>query len=269
MNISNYQIKTSTIYNKTRQPIGINLIIDNINKYKKDNNIHTDNINILDCGCGTGNYTEILINNGYNVTSIDYNDNMLKILKEKNLKNNIIKKVNIKEILPFNDNQFDIIIINQVLHHLNDFNDNFIYHKSLIKEISRIIKNNGLFTINTSSLENHIYGYWWTVFALEETMEYTKKYCPHNIFYDILKTNNFKYDYLISKEPLIDNYFDKNTYLNENIRQTDTLWKYINDDKYEYICSCIKNMNETFFNDRLKLLEIYGQTTFYICICNK
>ena len=191
MNISNYKIETSTIYNKKRLPVGIDVIINNINEYKKNNNIDDNNINILDCGCGTGNYTEILIQNGYNVTSVDYSDNMLEVLKHKNLKNNIIKKVNIKESLPFNDKQFDIVIINQVLHHLNDFDENFIYHKNFIKEVSRIIKNNGLFTINTSSLENHIYGYWWTVFALEETMEYSKKYCPHNILSDILKNNNF------------------------------------------------------------------------------
>tara|TARA_Y100000741_G_scaffold119560_1_gene89778 strand:- start:2543 stop:3352 length:810 start_codon:yes stop_codon:yes gene_type:complete len=269
MNISNYKIETSTIYNKQRHAVGINIIMDNINKYKQENNIDNNNINILDCGCGTGNYTEILIQNGYNITSIDYNDNMLEVLKQKNLKNNIIKKVNIKEPLPFNDNKFDIVIINQVLHHLNDFNENFIYHKNLIKEISRIIKNNGLFTINTCSLENYIYGYWWTVFALKETMEYTKKYCPHNILSDILKTNDFEYDYLISKETLIYNYFDKNTFLNENIRETDTLWKYIDDEKYKEICDNIKNMTDTFFDDRLKLLQTYGQTTFYICRYNK
>ena len=60
MNISNYKIETSTIYNKQRQPVIINIIMDNIIKYKQDNNIdNNNNINILDCGCGTDNYRNI------------------------------------------------------------------------------------------------------------------------------------------------------------------------------------------------------------------
>lgn len=270
MNISNYSNNIADIYNNNRKPIGINIIIEAINEYtnktKKD-------IKILDCGCGTGNYTDYLIKEGYYVISIDQNKSMLECLKNKDLKNNEIYEVDIKKKLPFDNNYFDVIIINQVLHHLNDNTNEFIYHKNLFKEFDRVIKPNGLFSLNTCSLENYIYGYWWTCYMLNETMEYCKKYCPHNIICNILENNNFTYTHKICKEPFIgEQYYNKNLIFDNNIRSMDTLWKYVNDAKYEEICNNIKNLGDSFdifFKERLDLLDIYGQSVFYICISNK
>ena len=39
--------------------------------------------NILDIGCGTGNYTKILLERGYKVTAIDISGEMLEIAREK------------------------------------------------------------------------------------------------------------------------------------------------------------------------------------------
>jgi len=39
--------------------------------------------NILELGCGTGNYTKILLSKGYKVTGVDISDEMLKIASEK------------------------------------------------------------------------------------------------------------------------------------------------------------------------------------------
>jgi len=38
---------------------------------------------ILEVGCGTGNYTKILLERGYEVTAVDISENMLKIAREK------------------------------------------------------------------------------------------------------------------------------------------------------------------------------------------
>jgi SAM-dependent methyltransferase len=38
---------------------------------------------ILEIGCGTGNYTRILLERGYKITAVDISENMLKMAKEK------------------------------------------------------------------------------------------------------------------------------------------------------------------------------------------
>jgi len=38
---------------------------------------------ILEVGCGTGNYTKILLKRGYEVTALDISEDMLKIAEEK------------------------------------------------------------------------------------------------------------------------------------------------------------------------------------------
>ena len=48
-------------------------IFENTHKPKK----------ILELGCGTGNYTQILLERGYEITGVDISENMLKIAKEK------------------------------------------------------------------------------------------------------------------------------------------------------------------------------------------
>jgi len=39
--------------------------------------------NVLEVGCGTGNYTRILLSRGYKVTALDISENMLEIAKQK------------------------------------------------------------------------------------------------------------------------------------------------------------------------------------------
>lgn len=45
--------------------------------------IHYEPQKILEVGCGTGNYTKILLERGYKVTALDISQNMLKIARKK------------------------------------------------------------------------------------------------------------------------------------------------------------------------------------------
>lgn len=100
------------------------------------------NYRVLELGCGTGdmwvNHLDIL-ENGSNLVLTDFSEGMLESAREK-LKNNEnidFKIVDIQNI-PFDDESFDIVIANMMIHHVPNLN------KSL-SEVLRVLKPGGKF----------------------------------------------------------------------------------------------------------------------------
>lgn len=89
--------------------------------------------NVLDIGCGLGNYANYLQKRGYNVTAIDFSSNAIKAAKNKFSNINFIEK----DILDFNPNKkYDFIFEVSVLHHIKP-EDREKYIKK-IKKLSNI-----------------------------------------------------------------------------------------------------------------------------------
>jgi len=86
---------------------------------------------ILDIGCGSGKQIQILNSFGFNTFGID-------IVKHKNLNDN---KINFKKFdgvkIPFNKNEFNLVLMSHVLEHV-------IKKESLINEIKRVLNDNGV-----------------------------------------------------------------------------------------------------------------------------
>ena len=101
------------------------------------------NIKILDVGCGGGIICEPLARLGANVTGIDFAPNNIsaaKIHSKKNkLKINYINKDVEKSKL---DGKFDLILMFEVLEHLDDW-------KKTIKKIKKNLNKNGIIIIST------------------------------------------------------------------------------------------------------------------------
>jgi len=102
-------------------------------------NPQADNLKILDFGCGDG-ILEIYLNKYLSTCScfgIDPSNKSIAEAKKKNLINTTFSEFNGLQI-PFPNNFFNIIIVAQVLHHIDRKN-----HLSAIKEICRVLKNDG------------------------------------------------------------------------------------------------------------------------------
>ena len=101
-------------------------------------------INVLEVGCGGGILTEEIAKMGFITTGIDPSKQSLNIAvkhaKESNLKIKYVKGTG--ENLPFQNNSFDVVFCCDVLEHVRDL-------PKVISEISRVMKNGGLFIYDT------------------------------------------------------------------------------------------------------------------------
>ena len=103
----------------------------------------TKDSRILDVGCALGGFINFLKDKGYkNLYGID----PIKAYVNK-ANNENIKIGNVKSI-PFEDNSFDIIILDQVLEHLSNL-------KLTMKEIKRVLKKGGLLYIGVPDVDGY------------------------------------------------------------------------------------------------------------------
>lgn len=104
------------------------------------------NIKILDIGCAMGGMLSFLYDEGfYNLYGIDLTTKYLNIAKEN-------KNLNIEfgsaEEIPFENNFFDLLIIDQVMEHL-------INPRKAFQEAKRVLKEDGLFCIGVPNAEKY------------------------------------------------------------------------------------------------------------------
>jgi 2-polyprenyl-3-methyl-5-hydroxy-6-metoxy-1,4-benzoquinol methylase len=107
---------------------------------------------ILDLGCGTGRHTVFLAAQGFDVYGLDSSSKGLDLteawLKESNLKAHLTNH-DMSNALPYQDNFFDAVISVQVIHH-----GTLASIRSLIEEITRVLKTHGLLFVTVPKLKN-------------------------------------------------------------------------------------------------------------------
>ncbi|OQX71686.1 hypothetical protein B6D52_00705 [Candidatus Parcubacteria bacterium 4484_255] len=99
------------------------------------------NLNILDAGCGAGNFIVPMRKYGQ-VWAVDNSPHAIKFCQTKKIR---VYKSSLKT-MPFADNFFDITLVLDVLEHIND-------DSIAIKELKRVTKKNGLIFITVPAYQ--------------------------------------------------------------------------------------------------------------------
>jgi len=104
---------------------------------------------ILDVGCGTGDDLENIVsslrrsNSAIEPYGLEFNPLYQQTARAKGIK---VEGINLeKEAFPYEDDYFDVVIINQVLEHTKEF-------FWIINQASRVLKNEGLLIIGVPNL---------------------------------------------------------------------------------------------------------------------
>ena len=121
-----------------------------INSFSKDTN------NLLDIGCGTGDFLQMAQNNNWTVFGIEPNEQARNIANKKT--NNAV--FNIEQLLQFHEHTFDVITLWHVLEHLPNLENH-------IKQFKKLLKPNGVLIIavpNYTSFDASYYKHFWAAY---------------------------------------------------------------------------------------------------------
>lgn len=111
---------------------------------------------VYDLGCGNGYIARNLKRQGAKVFASDTSSELIKIAIEKSKGWDIVYSVRDGiDFSGFEDQKFDVVIMNMVIHYIEDID-------TLFKEISRVLKSNGIFAFSTSHFfrPNYPYSDW-------------------------------------------------------------------------------------------------------------
>ncbi|MFX1294727.1 MAG: class I SAM-dependent methyltransferase [Promethearchaeota archaeon] len=269
--------QTSEIYDITRIPVGIEIIIGVL----ANNNLPLNQQVLLDTGCGTGNYIMVLKQFISMITGIEINQNMLKQarLKFQNDPSVEIDEGNIIN-LPYKNESFDGIICNHVIHHLDqetyfkgevsieDY-PNFI---KFIREAFRVLRPNGALLINTCSHQQQRNGYWWAELIPNAIERVIRKFPPITLIEEVLCKNNFhEIKIFVPLHSVLQglNYLDPEGPLKSEWRAGDSTWSLATTKELTQALNCVREMNQNgtihlYLESRERLRRKIGQTTF-IC----
>lgn len=94
---------------------------------------------VLDVGCGTGKIASAIAVMSNHTVAIDLSRGMLKVAQKKPHPKNLIYRTGDARSLPFEKTSFDVVIVSQVLHVVEDPNVVFQEVKRVLKPKGKVI----------------------------------------------------------------------------------------------------------------------------------
>ncbi len=148
------------------------------NKLKLINSFESSEKNVLDIGCGTGEFLLTCATNKWNVVGVEPNINAreLAILKFKESKSQLI----FSDINELQKKQFDVITLWHVLEHIPDL-------EMYISKLKSLLKPNGVLVVavpNYKSYDASYYKQFWAAFDVPRHLWHFSKEAIRKLFFN-------------------------------------------------------------------------------------
>ncbi|UCH73365.1 MAG: class I SAM-dependent methyltransferase [Rhodospirillales bacterium] len=259
-------------YDETRIAIGVEILCDSLRASGEP----LRDLRLLDAGCGSGAYAQVLAARVGYIAAIDLNDAMLSVARRKLAREDAAGRIAFHkgsiEALPFGERAFDAAMINQVLHHLEDGGDDgWPGHRRVLSEIRRVLRPGGVLVVNMCTHTQLRDGFWYYDLAPAARDACIRRHIPPARFRQLLAEAGFEYrDAKVPLDEVIQGaaYFDPTGPLRERWRKGDSFWALATADQIALAEARVREMKaagtlSAWFTERDRRREKVGQVTFF------
>ena len=261
---------TSENYDLTRQPVGLELIFGALACGSRPLGDQT----VLDAGCGTGNYLPALAGKVARVEGVELNPGMLETARTKmaNHQEVTLQQCSVLE-LPIESGSCDGVVVNYVLHHLEDGSDeSFAATRSSVAEFSRVLAPGGTLVIQTCYHEQYRQGYWYSALIPEAIDRLVKRFIPLDLLEQGMSESGLEPGgRLVSLDEVLqgETYLDPLGPTRKEWRDGDSSWALVEPEELENVSAEIERMRgddslTAFLAEREERRRQHGQATFVI-----
>ena len=211
-----------------------------------------DRVRLLDAGCGTGNYSAVLAPHVGRLNGIDFNPDMLAQAAAK-LQDEIADgRAKLEQgslmALPFEDETFDAVMVNQVLHHLEDGKDPARSgHRAAVSECARVLKRGGVLLVNACSHRQLKDGFWYNHLIPQGLAACCSRIAPTGLFRQMLAEAGLRVENrMVPADSVMQGgaYFDLAGVLDPSWRAGDSIWAMAPEAEVEAACATVKTVIE-------------------------
>lgn len=256
-------------YDRTRGPVGVEIIMGCLARSPAPLNRQL----LLDAGCGTGNYARAMIGVVGGIVAVDLNPVMLaraeaKFAEERERVGFCRSGI---EQLPLGAGLFDGVMINQVLHHLEDSADaGYPRLRRVLLELARVLKPGGVLVINTCSQRQLVDGFWYCRLIPEAARRMQARHVPLGQLRGLLHQCGFEYGGCIVPVDAVlqgADYFDPLGPCNPSWRDGDSIWSTVPKTGIDEVCADLRKRQhegvlDRFVQDSDAARADIGQITF-------
>jgi ubiquinone/menaquinone biosynthesis C-methylase UbiE len=262
---------TSTTYDETRTPIGVDLILGALDKA----GIRRDRARLLDAGCGTGSYLVALRDQVRELEGLEFAKGMLERARQKLAQaDNVALHEGSVLAMPFGDARFDAVIFNQVMHHLDDGENpgasGWPNLNKALAETHRVLRPGGVLVINTCSQEQVRDGSWYNALIPDAVARLARRYIPVERLCGLLAERGFDVrgvDVPMEGVFFGDRYLDAAGPFEEGWRNGDSIWSLASDAELQAALERLRALHEAgeadaFVRDKDRARQAIGQAVF-------
>ncbi|MFT4541784.1 MAG: SAM-dependent methyltransferase, partial [Planctomycetota bacterium] len=261
---------TSNNYDLTRRPVGMELILGTLVCGSRP---LAEQV-VLDAGCGTGNYVAALAGKVKMLEGVELNPGMLGAAQAKmsGRADVRLQEGSIVE-LPIESGSCDGVLVNFVLHHLDDGSDaNFSATRRAIAECARVLAPGGTLIVQTSSAAQYRQGYWYSALIPKAIERALDRYIPiEDLITSMSDAGLNPGGRLVPLDEVLqgDTYLDPRGPLRSEWRDGDSSWAMVDEAELASAIGEIERMlgddsMDAFLAEREKRRREHGQATFVL-----
>lgn len=264
----------AAVYDTTRKAEAFEIWLGALTRYAP---VPLDQVRLLDAGCGTGNYSAALVAHIGRLNGIDFNPDMLAEAAAKLQDEIAADRAKLEQgsllALPFEDATFDAVMINQVLHHLEDGEDPARNgHRAAVSECARVLKPGGVLLVNVCSHRQLRDGFWYNHLIPQGLDACCRRIAPTDLFRNMLAEAGLQVEgRMVPAESVMqgDAYFELAGVLDPGWRAGDSIWAMAPDEEVEAASATVKSVLQGddaagWLAERDAQRAHVGQLTFWI-----